>query len=321
MTATGWVPIPQVAIAAVGRDGRAAVLELYERAHRTGYAPRPWTERELAEEWGADRRLVVRVLERLVSVGAVVIERAPAGARRPSTLMVLPAVVEDDVHQTRRQTRRQTPHQNASQNSSASAPLFGESAPVIAPDPAPVSAPDPAPARAEIFERASVETETEIRSSSLREERAPPASLTLDRYGELAAYYATAVQEALGRKPIRPTQRSSRSGKRLAVAARQDADAVLDAMRFVAHSQSSRARFLRGEEPGRDGTPYDGLSLETVLRHVDDYAELWRAEQAGARPRARGEHSSSRAPRPTEAEVLARDPLAYDDIFDALEAP
>jgi hypothetical protein len=157
---SGWVPIPQVAIDAVGRQGRGALLDLYDRAHRTGYAPRPWTERELAEEWALDRRVVVRVLDALVRAGVIEIERAPPGARQPSLLQVLPAVASD-VHQTRNQTRNQT----TSQNSAGLADTFRQSAPVNAPAPAPA----PAPPRAEIFPRG---VEIEIRDQDQEQQQA-----------------------------------------------------------------------------------------------------------------------------------------------------
>ena len=166
---SGWVPIPQIAIDAVGRQGRGALLDLYDRANRTGYAPRAWTERELAEEWGLDRRVVVRVLDALVRVGVLEIDRAPPGARQPSLLRVLPAVVSD-VHQVRHQSLNQTRSQNQRPDTDTIRPT----APAAAPGPAP----GPAPPRAEIFPRVVEEQDQEQDHSPLRGERAttsPPA--------------------------------------------------------------------------------------------------------------------------------------------------
>lgn len=124
------------------------------------------------------------------------------------------------------------------------------------------------------------------------------------------------MQTALGRKPGKPTGKATQVGQKLVRALKKDADSVLDAMRFVAHSHSDRAVFLRGERPDSEGRTFD-LTLMTVLRHVDEYAELWRGEQAGGarlRPRARGEHPSERLPRKTVAELLADDPHLMDPI-------
>ncbi len=137
-----------------------------------------------------------------------------------------------------------------------------------------------------------------------------------DRFDEAARFWAFDVQTALGRKPGRPTGKASQVGQKLLRALKKDADTVLDAMRFVAHSSSDRAVFLRGERPDGEGRTFD-LTLMTVLRHVDEYAELWRGEQAGGarlRPRARGEHPSERQPRKTVAELAAEDPHLWDPL-------
>ena len=48
---------------------------------------------------------------------------------------------------------------------------------------------------------------------------------------------------------------------------RRDPDLVLDAFRFVGESRIRRAEDLRA---------YEGLTVETILRHLPEYAELWR---------------------------------------------
>lgn len=117
---TSFVAISHAALAAAGRDpsARLAVLDLYERAHRTGYAPRAWTERELGEEWGVDRKIVVRILQNLEAAGCIEVERAPSGSRRPSVLRVICPTRQagtstgTSTRQNGNQTRNQTSNQN-----------------------------------------------------------------------------------------------------------------------------------------------------------------------------------------------------------------
>lgn len=143
-----------------------------------------------------------------------------------------------------------------------------------------------------------------------------PTDRAADRFDEAARFWASDVQLALGRRPSKATGRSTQVGQKLLRAVRKDADLVLDAMRFVAHSQSDRALFLRGERADGDGRAFT-LTLVTVLRHLDEYAELWRAEQGGGtrlKPRARGEHPSEREPRKTVAQLEAEDPHLWDPL-------
>lgn len=138
-----------------------------------------------------------------------------------------------------------------------------------------------------------------------------------DRFPEVARYFGETVHRAIGRRPSQGPDRKSKPGQKLLRLVKQDADLVLDAFRFVAESESDRARFLRGEVEDRQGKVFV-LTLETVLRHVDEYAELYRAEQGGnvvnLRPRARGEHPSERRPEPTQAELEAANPNFWDDL-------
>jgi hypothetical protein len=106
----------------------------------------------------------------------------------------------------------------------------------------------------------------------------PPPSpedgrLSADRYDEVAGYFGGAVHRAIGRRESKGPERGSKLGQKLLRAVRADADLVLDAMRLVAEGAGSKADFLRG---------YDGLSVATVLAHVDEYAELWRAQRSPA---------------------------------------
>jgi hypothetical protein len=99
----------------------------------------------------------------------------------------------------------------------------------------------------------------------------PPAPPKVDPHREAwhtaALFWGSQVLPACGRKPSSgPESPSKGIGSKLMTAVRNDADAVLDALRFVAWSQHSRALHFRGER-------YD---LDTVLRHVEAYSGLWR---------------------------------------------
>lgn len=142
----------------------------------------------------------------------------------------------------------------------------------------------------------------------------------LDPFDQAARYWAIDVAARLGRRPGKPTQRSTKIGRQLLAAVQRDPEELMDAMRLIALGDGGRARFLRGEESPTGGRPFE-LTLTTVLRHAAEYAEIYRSERDVPKPLRRGEHSSSRKPRLTEAEVLAQNPHAYDDIFAGLEAP
>jgi hypothetical protein len=82
-------------------------------------------------------------------------------------------------------------------------------------------------------------------------------------------------------------------------AVRNDAEAVLDALRFVAWSQHSRALHFRAER-------YD---LDTVLRHVEAYSGLWR--EFGDKPLGGTQERRTGGPAP---------PSAGDGVLDRLWA-
>ena len=263
---SGWVAIPKAASAcARSREARSAVLDLYERADDSGYPVTPWVERDLAIDWGMDRREVVRLLESLAAAGCLILQRAEPGSRRSSTLQVVPAV-----------RLHQTGSQNWSQNVEPTTPAIADAAP----DPAP----DPAPARAEVFARAKTRQDKTIRPDDQTDvDPAPPvtpledAPTEPDRYDEAALYFGEIVHRAIGRRPSKGPERRSKLGQKLLREVKRDADGVLDAMRYVAEGRGDKAAYLRS---------YDGLTVETVTRHVEEYAELWRAEQEpGWRPR------------------------------------
>ncbi len=108
-----------------------------------------------------------------------------------------------------------------------------------------------------------------------------------EAYLQASTYWGEVVHRQIGRRPSHGPKRDTKAGRALLVAVRKDPELVLDAMRFVAESQTERAEKLR---------TYDGLTVETVLRHLDEYAELWRAH--GDRPTARPqERAGPTAPR------------------------
>lgn len=156
---SSWVAIPHAAIAAAGRDGRVAVLDLYERADRVGYAPLLFVERDLADDWGVDRRVVRRILDALHAAGLVVLERSAPGARQPSRVTVLPAV-RPVVNQNGNQTRNQN---DAGSNVRTK---------ILEPD----AEPEREPARAEVFARAS-EDQTSSSGAGSRAREADPATV------------------------------------------------------------------------------------------------------------------------------------------------
>lgn len=80
------------------------------------------------------------------------------------------------------------------------------------------------------------------------------------------------VHRQISRRPSHGPDRKTKTGEKLDRAVKRDAELVLDAMRYVAEGQGERAVFLRTEYA-------KNITVETVLRHADEYAELWRAEQ------------------------------------------
>lgn len=135
---SGWVAIPHAALAAVGPvpARRYAVLDLYERADRMGYGWVSWTERELGDAWGVDRRQVRAILESLRQSGFLELERSDPGSRTPSRLRVAPA------NQRRHQLLHQTTDQSDDQSGSARGQ---QDARIAEPVPEPVSEPVPEP--------------------------------------------------------------------------------------------------------------------------------------------------------------------------------
>jgi hypothetical protein len=268
---SGWVAIPQAAIVAAGREGRSAVLDLYDQADRSGYAPRLYTEQRLAEEWGVTRDRVRHLLRALEVAGCIEVEKSAPGARVASVLRVLPVVGNQGRNQGRNQTDNQT--------SGRETPTMEQRQP----EPQPGMQPGMQPSCAE--ESRASDRPDQTRPDQTREEQhtvGPPAlAPTPDRYDEVALFFGEVVHRQLGRRPSKGPARASKLGQRLLSAVRKDADLVLDAMRFVAHSETSRAQFLRGERA-------DATTIETILRHVDEYAEGWReyGDQSIARIRA-----------------------------------
>lgn len=153
---SGFITIPDAALAAVGREGRLAVLDLFERGWRVGYGWMSFTDREKAEEWAVSRREVWRILESLEQAGCVEVERAAPGSRRPSRVRAIPVV-----------------SQNGSQNGSQNRPVRNSRIPVREPDPEP----DPEPSRGEVFARALLEDQIRSSSSGDRAREADPATV------------------------------------------------------------------------------------------------------------------------------------------------
>lgn len=177
---SGWIAIPHAALSAVGREGRLAVLDLWERADRCGYTWIRWTERGLAEDWGVDRRVVRDVIGALQDAGLVDVERAAPGSGQSSRLRVHSAV-----NQERNQERNQ--NDRARSPSSAS------------PEPETEPAAEPrayrAPARsdqdqtrpettADLADAGVREPETETETEAMRLERAVAELVSLQEQDE-----------------------------------------------------------------------------------------------------------------------------------------
>jgi hypothetical protein len=132
----------------------------------------------------------------------------------------------------------------------------------------------------------------------------PPAPPKIDPHREAwhtaALFWGSQVLPACGRKPSSgPESPSKGIGSKLMTAVRNDAEAVLDALRFVAWSQHSRALHFRAER-------YD---LDTVLRHVEAYSGLWR--EFGDKPLGGTQERRTGGPAP---------PSAGDGVLDRLWA-
>lgn len=146
------------------------------------------------------------------------------------------------------------------------------------------------------------------RSSQLTLVPDEPSSLKADRYDEAARYFGEVVHRQLRRRTSHGPDRKSKLGQALLKAVRADADLVLDAMRFVAESDSQRATFLREKYAS-------ALTITTILRHAEEYAELWRAEQdprtEKVLPFVPGAHPGSRELTPEEQVRIAEDFALY----------
>ncbi|MEN0066157.1 MAG: hypothetical protein AAGA48_28710 [Myxococcota bacterium] len=86
-----------------------------------------------------------------------------------------------------------------------------------------------------------------------------------------ATYWSETVNRSMGKRPGRIVDRQSKVGKRLwrelgkGLQGQPGAAKVMAAFRFVAESEHTRAQFVRQQR----------YTMETALRHVEDYAQLW----------------------------------------------
>jgi hypothetical protein len=97
-----------------------------------------------------------------------------------------------------------------------------------------------------------------------------PTPSKVDGYRKAVEFWTNDVAKATARPLRAPTAGSPVAARLQTTCRKHGEDLVLDAMRFYAHGESDRAVFLR---EGRKTT------LETLLRHVHEYAELWREER------------------------------------------
>jgi hypothetical protein len=291
---SGWVPIPNEAIAIAGKTNRSGLVDLYDVASRTGWAPRRFTERGLAEEWGVDRRKVREFLDGLTAAGLVTVAWADPKSRQGSVLTVVPPL-----NQTRNQSVRQSPRQLRNQ-SDEPAGLFDDIiVPVVAPVVAPVVEPVVEPPRAFLLRAREEEEQDE------EEEKQKPPAVRVS--AEAERFWTEDVQLAIQQQRHDEDYRIPGVGKTGALrdaltrACKADASVVLDAMRFLAWSPD--ARWYRSKECGAFG-------LKMLLRpaHLQDYAAKWRAN-----PKRTAERYMSAMPAPLTDEERAE--------FDAWEMP
>jgi hypothetical protein len=300
--AVQFVPVPYSAVDEMDSPAQfALVLLLYREGHRTRWGPLRWTERRLAERVGGSRAEVREVLARLTERGLITIERVATGKRIDGRRLV----VLDPQRVAQPQNHERDHERDHDDHDDDDVPREGETTnettngttvylPTPTPTPTPIEQTDVGPTVGEgqqlpLGALAFRPANEPAKRGKRRKEPDMP-----DRYDEVARYWGEIVHRALGRRPSQGPGRDTKIGRRLAKAVAADAELVLDAMRYAAEGRGQRARWLRGEY--REST-----GVETILAHVDDYAELYRAErQPGARSGIRGRHPDPTADRTPE---------------------
>lgn len=132
----------------------------------------------------------------------------------------------------------------------------------------------------------------------------PPPVPKVDPHREAwhtaALFWGQVVLPACGRKPSSGFATPSKgAGAKLMTAVRNDAEQVLDALRFVAWSQHGRADHFRTQR----------FEIGTVFKHAEDYANLWR--EFGDKPLGGTQQRRTGGPAP---------PSAGDGVLDRLWA-
>ncbi len=269
----GFVPVPHEALNAFEVGEWHAVMDLYKRAHALRWRPFRFTERSLCERWKLSNRRVWSILDALADLGLLEVTRGDKRTESSCHVKCPTRESGDSIVEARHRDQHRD-QQKDQQNGAGTMPVTDEpAAQGAAQGAAQVAAP---PTRAE----------TESRDGDPRESLpappeptlvGPPAPPKIDPHREAwhtaALFWGSQVLPACGRKPSSgPESPSKGIGSKLMTAVRRDPDAVLDALRFMAWSQHDRAEFIRSKR-------YD---LDTVLRHVDTYAGLWR--EFGDRP-------------------------------------
>ncbi len=344
---SGWVAIPHSAIAAAGRDGRLAVLDLYERADRLGYGPLLVTDRELSDDWGVTRRGVWRILEALEAAGLVQLDRAEPGARRPSRVTVHPAV-----SRAVSQTRSQNGSQNGSQKNNGQTKEKDHRVPEREPD----AEPDAEPSRAdkdrargsdkrpdqtrpdtksveappEPVERPTLQLVEPVAAPAPRLEDAPTVLDALPswarRHRTRAAEVADGVircLEAIRQRPVASLQRCAtdalhvtRLWESLNRPPMAELVAEVELVGRWAREAPGAENDIRGVRPdtGKVWSKDRSREVSTLLRPerwADRLADAQRWDEGEDRPRVRGEYRAEPRASPPKALPPGVDLMAY----------
>lgn len=267
-----YIPVPHRVLALIRDDDLllATLVRLYRDAHLARWGWLRVTTREL-RKGGVSSRALTAGLRQLVDAGLAEVEVVASGGRGEGTRIRLfdPTTVAED-------ERSMGGHFSGAWNE------------------APLRASNPSNSRERSMERSTTgqvsgASTTDLNRPDLNEpvvdDRSHQPDLLLppdirevgpsegpvrgeDSFHRVAGFWSTDVARAVGR-PLRAPSRSSAVGQKLLTKLKNlGEDVVLDAMRLYAHG-GDRGEFLRERK----------TTLETVVRHAEEYAELWR-EQA-----------------------------------------
>jgi hypothetical protein len=281
---SGFVPVPDEALEAVEPHEWHAVVDLYRRGRALRWQPFTVTERSLETRWRITGRRVWAVLDQLAEMGLITLERGTK--RTPSRVTVLCPTAE--AWQPDQQPRQQNDAATARSSADSVAQDGAQNGALLTRDLERETRSPPTPPPGE-----AMGGELILLPTAADPDPEP------DAYDLAAAYWTEHVLPALGRENGSAPGRDTKLGRELARSLKRDPASVMDAMRFVAEGSADRAAFLRDRYA-------KSVTVKTVLTHIDEYAELWRAEGTG--PPARAAPAYHRAPQPEPEAEIRRPP-------------